>query len=77
MFLPNVQSMSEGTLFCFITTVGTTVVMKQNNRRMEIIAIRFQRVRFVVQVRRFVDMKTIYKFLSKDVKAVCSCRLKE
>jgi len=44
---------------------------------MEEIAISFQRMRFVVQVRRFGDMKISDKVLSENVQAVCSCRLKE
>jgi len=36
----------------------------------------FRRMRFVVHVRRFVEMKITGKILSEFLKAVCSCRLK-
>jgi len=44
---------------------------------MEKIAISFQRMRFVVQVRCFGDAKIRDKFLSENFKAVCTCRVKE
>jgi len=44
---------------------------------MEKIAISFRRMRFVVQVRRFGDRKISDKFLSENLKAVYTCRVKE